>query len=88
MTLNLLELISIVFMGGALLLGSLRLLLGPSAPDRIVSADIISVSVTAGLAGVAAYYQSALFLDIALVYAAISFIGVVALARVIRGNES
>lgn len=87
MTLNLLEQIAIGFIAAALILGLIRLLLGPSSPDRVISADTLSVTVTAGLTGVAAYYNSALFLDVALVYGGIAFIGIVAIARVIDGDE-
>lgn len=86
MTLNYLEQIAVGFFGAALVLGFIRLIMGPSNADRVISADTLSVIVAAALAGVAAYFQSALFLDVALVYAAISFIGVVAIARVIESS--
>lgn len=88
MTLNLIEQISTGFIGAALLLGFIRLLLGPTAADRVISADTLSVTATAGLAGIAAYFNSEFFLDVALVYAAIVFIGVVAIARIIEQGES
>lgn len=87
MTFNLLELLAAGFIGAALLLGLIRLIIGPEAPDRVISADTMSVTVTAGLTVFAAYFNSALFLDVALVYAAIAFIGVVAIARVIEGTD-
>jgi multicomponent Na+:H+ antiporter subunit F len=86
MTLTLIEQLAAILIGAALILALIRLLKGPTAADRIISADTLSVTVTAALTGVAAIFDSALFLDIALVYAALSFIGVVALARVIQGG--
>lgn len=88
MTLNILEQIALFILGLSLVLALIRLLLGPTAPDRVVSADTLSVIATAGLTGVAAYFNSALYLDVALVYAAIAFIGVVAISRVIDGGQS
>ena len=88
MTFNLLELLAAGFIGAALLLGLIRLIIGPDAPDRVISADTMSVTVTAGLTVYAAYFNSALFLDVALVYGAISFIGLIAIARVIEGSNS
>ena len=88
MTLNLLELIAAGFIGAALLLGLIRLIIGPDAPDRVISADTMSVIITAALTFFAAYFNSALFLDVALVYGAISFIGAIAVARVIEGRTS
>ncbi|MBA1445659.1 MAG: monovalent cation/H+ antiporter complex subunit F [Chromatiales bacterium] len=87
MTLNSLELIVAAMLGVAVLLGLLRLILGPTAPDRIVSADTISVIITAGLTGVAAWFGSALYLDVALIYGILAFVGVVALARTIEGGR-
>ncbi len=88
MSFNSLELVAFVAMGGALLLGLLRLILGPHAPDRIVAADTLSVITTAGLAGLAAWFGSALYLDVALIYGVLAFVGVVAVARAIEGNRT
>lgn len=86
MTLNLLEQLAIGILAAALLLGMLRMLLGPTTPDRLVSADTLSVIVTAGLTLVAVIFDSALYLDVALIYGALSFIGIVAIARAIDGG--
>lgn len=87
MTFNLLEQIAVAFIGVALLLGLIRMLIGPTAADRVNSANTMAVTVTAGLIVVAAYFNSALYLDVALVYGALSFIGVIAISRVIKGGE-
>jgi multisubunit Na+/H+ antiporter MnhF subunit len=87
MTLNVLEQITVVLIGLALLLGFLRLLIGPTAQDRVVSADTLSVIVTAGLVGIAAWLGNAIYLDVALVYGALAFVGIVAIARAIEGGH-
>lgn len=87
MTLTLLEQIALLLLGAALLLGLLRLLLGPTAPDRIVTADTLSVIVTAGLAVIALLLANPVYLDVALIYGLLSFVGVVALARTIEGGR-
>jgi multisubunit Na+/H+ antiporter MnhF subunit len=88
MILNQLELLALGMVGAALLLGLLRLVIGPHSPDRIVAADTLSVISTAGLAGLAAYLQSPLYLDVALIYGVLAFVGVVAIARAIEGNRA
>jgi len=88
MTLNIMEQVSAILMGLALLLGFVRFLLGPTAPDRVISADTLSVIVTAGLVGVAAWLGNAIYLDVALVYGALAFVGIVAIARAIEGGHS
>lgn len=88
MTLNIIEQLSAILIGLALLLGFVRLLIGPTAPDRVVSADTLSVIVTAGLVVVAAWLGNAIYLDVALVYGALAFVGIVAFARAIEGGYS
>ena len=87
MSLNPLEIAAFALMGTALLLGLIRFGLGPRTPDRLVAADTLSVITTAGLAGVAALLASPLYLDVALVYGVLAFVGVVALARAIEGGR-
>jgi multisubunit Na+/H+ antiporter MnhF subunit len=88
MSLNLLEIAALALLCGALLLGVLRLALGPRSPDRIVAADTLSVITTAGLAGLAALLGSPLYLDVALIYGVLAFVAVVAIARAIEGNRT
>ncbi len=84
---HLIETAAFVFMLLALLLGTLRLFLGPTPPDRVVAADLLSVVTTAGLAWMASALNSPLYLDIALVYGALAFVGVVAVARALEGDR-
>jgi multisubunit Na+/H+ antiporter MnhF subunit len=88
MTLTLLETIALAMLGLAVLLSLLRLLLGPAAPDRVVAADTLAVITTSGLALIAALLESPLYLDLALIYGTLAFVGVVAIARAIEGNGS
>jgi multisubunit Na+/H+ antiporter MnhF subunit len=87
MTPNLLEMFAFALMGAALLLGLIRLLIGPKAPDRIVAGDTLSVITTTGITGLAALLGNELFLDVALIYGVLAFVAVVALARAIEGNR-
>ncbi len=88
MSLNVLEILAFALMGAALLLGLIRLLIGPKAPDRIVAADTLSVITTAGIAGLGVVLGNVLYLDIALTYGVLAFVAVVALARAIEGTRS
>lgn len=74
----------LAMVGVSCLLALVRLALGPSVADRVVAADTLSVVTTAALVWLASALDSALYLDIALVYGALSFVGVVAIARVIE----
>lgn len=63
-----------------ILLAFIRLARGPSMPDRVVAADLMS---TVGVAIIAVYAIASghsAFLDVAIVLALIGFLGTVALA--------
>jgi multicomponent Na+:H+ antiporter subunit F len=63
-----------------------RLVFGPTNADRIVSADAMALITTVILIIIAMIFGSSLYLDIALVYSILSFVGVIALARVIEAK--
>ncbi len=88
MNLTLLEQIAVILMAVSVLLSMTRLILGPTAPDRIISADTLSVIATVTLVGFALLFASPLYLDVALIYSTLAFVGVVALARAIEGGRS
>lgn len=62
-------------------LALVRLIKGPDAADRIVALDLISVLIVAFLAAYSIYAGETSFLDVAIGYALIAFLGTVALAR-------
>jgi multisubunit Na+/H+ antiporter MnhF subunit len=88
MTLTLLEVVTLALLGTAVALTLLRLVLGPTAPDRVVAADTLAVMTTSGLVVLAALLGSVLYLDVALIYGTLAFVGIVAIARTIEGNGS
>jgi multisubunit Na+/H+ antiporter MnhF subunit len=88
MSVSVLQLIGLFLMGAGLVLGVIRFVLGPTAPDRVMAADTLSILITAGLVWLALLLDSSLYLSIALVYGALSFVGTVALARAIEGDRS
>ncbi len=71
----------------ALLLALVRLILGPSLPDRVVALDLIATLAVGFTALYAVLSQQALFLDLALVLALIAFLGTIAFAYFIEKGE-
>ncbi|HMA85831.1 MAG TPA: monovalent cation/H+ antiporter complex subunit F [Desulfosalsimonadaceae bacterium] len=65
----------------AILLALIRLVIGPDPADRIVALDLISVLIVAYLGAFSVYTGEKAFLDVAIAYALIAFLGTVALAR-------
>lgn len=62
-------------------LALVRLALGPSLPDRVVALDLVAAIGVAVCALAAIAYDRAVFLDVAMLLALISFVGTVAFAR-------
>ena len=65
----------------SLVLATVRLLRGPTLPDRVVALDLISIQLVALLTLFALSSQVATYMDAALVLALVAFLGTVALAR-------
>lgn len=62
-------------------LSFIRLVRGPQAADRIAALDLIAVLIVAFLAAYAVHAGDTSFLDVAIAYALVAFLGTVALAR-------
>ena len=87
MTLSVLQWVVIGLLATAILLSVVHLLLEPTTPDRVIAADTLSVITTAGLVVLASVFDNPIYLDIALVYGTLAFVGTVAVARAIEGNR-
>lgn len=78
------ETLNLVFMGvmvAGILLCLLRLLRGPTAADRAVAADTACTVATALLVFMGFVFDRYVYLDVSLVYAVLTFIGALAIAR-------
>lgn len=73
-------------LGAAVLLTLYRLLKGPAASDRVVALDAITNMTTATIVLIALLSGRFIFLDVALIYAILSFAGVIAAARYLEGG--
>jgi len=67
-------------------LSMLRLIKGPTLADRAVALDVMTLISTALIAWVGAWAGRVIYVDVALVYGLISFLGVVAVARYREGG--
>jgi len=75
------EIFFLIFIGAAIFLCFLRMIKGPTAPDRAVAVDTISTITTALLVVLAFLFKRQIYLDVSLIYAVLTFIGSVAVAR-------
>lgn len=68
----------------SLVLAMIRLLLGPTAADRAVALDAMTIIALSLIGWIALTAGRVIYMDVALVYGLISFVGIVALARYIE----
>ncbi|HHM02785.1 MAG TPA: cation:proton antiporter [Caldithrix abyssi] len=59
---------------------------GPSVADRTVALDTLTVISISLMAMIALFAERVIYLDVALVYGILSFLGVIAVARYLEGG--
>jgi len=64
-----------------------RLILGPTIPDRVVGVDTINTIVIVGMVVFGAAYNEVIYIDVAIVYALLSFISTLFIAKYLEGGE-
>ncbi len=76
----------IIVLAGACLFCLVRAVLGPTAPDRVVAIDALTAIISAALVLLGVFYRASFYLDVALVYAFLSFLGTVAISKYLEGR--
>ncbi len=76
--------IAIVLVSAAAILSFVRFVKGPSAADRTIALDTLSIIAIAVLVLLGYLYNRYIYIDLALVYAVLGFIGIIVIARFIE----
>ena len=63
-----------------------RALKGPSTPDRLAAVDNMTTIITSMILLSALVFGSGIYIDVGLVYAILSFIGVIVFTRYLEGG--
>jgi multicomponent Na+:H+ antiporter subunit F len=79
-------LFAVVIFAGLILVTMVRLLLGPTVPDRVVALDTINTLTVASMIVLAVAYRQTIFVDVAIVYALLSFVGTLYIAKYVGGD--
>lgn len=64
-----------------------RVVVGPTPADRIVAVDIMGILIIGLLALLGLHYRSHFFMDVALIWALLSFIASLAFAKILEGRS-
>ncbi|MFA5102589.1 MAG: cation:proton antiporter [Candidatus Thermoplasmatota archaeon] len=85
--LNTTYLIVVVALSLCVILALIRVLRGPTAPDRAVGVDTINTIVIVGMVAFGAAFREVIYIDVAIVYALLSFISTLFIAKYLQGGE-
>lgn len=81
----LLQLINVIMFSSLLVL--IRVIIGPTAADRIVSVDILGILIIGLTALLSIYYNESFFIDIGLIWALLSLIATLAFSKILEGRQ-
>ena len=73
--------------GTAFLLALIRFVRGPEAVDRVIAFDVLTIISVTGIVLIAILEGRGMYLDVALVYALLSFLGVIVVARYLENRS-
>ena len=78
--------VPVMILAGLMLLAMIRLFKGPTPADRVVALDAINTLVVAAMILLAAAFKQVVFVDVAIVYALLSFVGTLYIAKYLGGE--
>lgn len=74
-------LIASIILGITILIAFTRILLGPKTPDRVVGLDTVNQMVIASMILLGVAFEEVIYVDVAIVYALLSFVGTLYIAN-------
>jgi len=82
---NILYIIVFSLMTIGLVLTMFRFIKGPRSGDRALALDTFSIIITAAMVLLAHIFDRYIYVDVALIYAVLGFVGIIVIARYIEG---
>lgn len=70
-----------------IIMAMIRVIRGPTAPDRVVGLDTINTIVISGMVIFGAAFNEVIYIDVAIVYALLSFISTLFIAKCLEGGR-
>ena len=77
--------ITLVLLALGMTFSLIRFVKGPTAGDRTVALDTMTTLMVAGLFVLGAVFDRFIYVDVALIYGVLGFIGVIVIARYLEG---
>lgn len=71
----------------SIVISIIRVILGPTAPDRVVGLDTINTIVISSMVIFGAINNNIIYIDVAIVYALLSYISTLFIAKYLEGGS-
>ena len=71
----------------SIVISIIRVIIGPTAPDRVVGLDTINTIVISSMVIFGAINNDIIYIDVAIVYALLSFISTLFIAKYLEGGS-
>ena len=76
----------VTVLAGLILLAMVSLIRGPTSANRVVAMDAINTLVVAIMIVLSVVFKQVIFIDVAIVYALLSYVGVLFIAKYLGGE--
>jgi len=80
-------LLVVIALSLCMILALIRVVRGPTAPDRVVGVDTINTIVIVGMVAFGTAFKEVIYIDVAIVYALLSFVSTLFIAKYLEGGE-
>jgi len=77
----------VYFLIASTVISMIRVIIGPSAADRMIGLNLVSAQILSLLAVLSVAAQRSIYLDVALVYDIFGFVGILAITRYFAGRK-
>jgi len=78
--------LTVICLAVLMVLATIRIILGPTAPDRVIALDTVNTLVIASMILLGVVYSEIIFVDVAIVYGLLSFVSTLYIAKYIGGE--
>jgi multicomponent Na+:H+ antiporter subunit F len=78
--------LAVICLAVLMVLATVRLVLGPTAPDRVIALDTVNTLTIAAMILFGVVFKEIIFVDVAIVYGLLSFVSTLYIAKYIGGE--
>ena len=78
--------LAVICLAVLMALATIRLILGPNAPDRVIALDTVNTLTIAAMILFGVVFKEIIFVDVAIVYGLLSFVSTLYIAKYIGGE--